>query len=371
MTLLSWRNSGLTLAAVIGACLAPTMGRAQSPAGIDIFYGAGVHAGNFKLAGWGSGTIATDTHDSYIGTESLNIKTQGFYQGGSIDLKNPVSLAPYLSNPNAYLQFTIKQPLFAQRSDNGGMMGMGGGMMGGYGGYGGRGGKMGGPGGMMGGPGGPGGMMGGPGGPGGPGGMMGGPGGPGGPGGMMGGRGGYGRGRGASNYQTQTATPLTSLRVQIVTTTGASFEELLPLKYAVSHNNWEVVSIPVNAIKGINGDAATIKAIRIFGNGPGSLLIGKISVAVDASPLSDAHMDEQVVAVKQFVRYSVSATAGTRPVKFSWDWDASDGIQEESTGRSVYHAYYLPGDYKVTVTATDPYTGRVLGHITFNVHVHN
>ncbi len=367
MTLLSWRKSSLAVAAVIGACLAPAASKAQSPSGIDIFYGAGVNAGLFRLAGWGSGTIAADTHDSYIGSESLNIKTQGYYQGGSIDLKNPVSLAPYLSNPNAYLQFTIKQPLFAQRS------GYGGGMMGGYGG----------PGGMMG-PGGPGGMMGGPGGMmgrGGPGGMMGrgGPGGmPGGPGGMMG-RGGaggmYGRrggyGAGAGNYQTKRATPLTSLRVQIVTTSGASYEELLPLKYAVSHNNWQVVSIPVDAIKGITPETSSVKVIRIFGNGPGSLLIGKISVAVDASPLSDTQMDEQVVATKQFVRYQATATAGTRPVKFSWDWDASDGIQSESTGRTVYHAYYLPGDYKVTVTASDPYTNRVLGHITFNVHVHN
>ncbi len=360
MTLLSWRKSSLAFAAVMGVCLAPATSSAQSPSGIDIFYGAGVHAGLFHLAGWGSGTIAADTHDSYIGSESLNIKTQGYYQGGSIDLKNPVSLAPYLSDPNAYLQFTIKQPLFAQRSGYGGM----GGMRGGYGGPGGMMGGYGGPGGMMG-PGGRGGMPGAPGGPGGPGGMMG----RGGPGGMFGRRGGYGAG--AGNYQTRKATPLTSLRVQVVTTSGASYEELLPLKYAVDHNNWQVVSIPVQAIKGMTPQTASVKVIRIFGNGPGSLLIGKISVAVDASPLSDKHMDEQVVATKQFVRYSATATAGTRPVKFSWDWDAADGIQAESSGRTVYHAYYLPGDYKVTVTASDPYTNRVLGHITFNVHVHN
>ncbi len=347
------RITGLAPAIALVCLMAPGRTPAQNLSGEDIFFGAGAGAGRFSLGGWGSGKIEVDHNQYYTGNESLRVNTQGYYQGAVIGLKYPVNLASYLSNPDAYLEFTVQLPDFTHRNGTGfGYPG---------GGYGGRGGFPGGPGGGF--PGGPGGGF-----PGGPGGGY-----PGAPtGGYPGG--GFGRpgvgGRQGSQSLTQQAPPLKNLRVQLVTTQGKVSEMLLPFKYAVQHNNWQVLSIPVTALKGISSSDATIQQIRVYGDGPGTVLVGKISVAIDSSPLSENTEDEKVVALNAVHSYTIQATAGSRPLEFSWDWDASDGIQQESVGRSVLHAYYKKGDYKVTVTAEDPYTKRILGHITFNVHVH-
>ncbi|TGC06946.1 hypothetical protein CUN85_12470 [Methanolobus halotolerans] len=40
-------------------------------------------------------------------------------------------------------------------------------------------------------------------------------------------------------------------------------------------------------------------------------------------------------------------------VSYSWDFDASNGIQEEATGEVVSHDFSVPGRFKVTMTVTD------------------
>ncbi|MDW7731753.1 MAG: right-handed parallel beta-helix repeat-containing protein [Methanolobus sp.] len=40
-------------------------------------------------------------------------------------------------------------------------------------------------------------------------------------------------------------------------------------------------------------------------------------------------------------------------VSYSWDFDASDGIQEEATGEVVSHEFLVPGRFEVTMTVTD------------------
>lgn len=362
------RYACLATLATAFALTAQVSGHAQSPSGFDIFTGFGISAGDFTLGDWGSGTATKDTNSSYTGSESIQINTQGYYQGASIQLKSPADLAPYLTTPDAYLQLTVQQPMFARNTNMGGGMGGFGGRGRGFGGPGGPGGFNGGGGpGGFGGPGGPGGF-GGAGGPGGPGGF-GGPGGPGGFGGP-GGPGGFGS-RGGNRGQNNVARPLQNLRVQLITTSGTSVEFLLPFKYAVDDNGWQKLSIPIPALTGLTASDSTVKEIRVFGNGPALLLLGKLSIVIDSSPLSSSTMDERVVAKGQMVTYRADVTAGNRPLKLSWDWDASDGIQDEGDGRVQRHAYYKDGEYVVTVTASDPYTNAVLGTVTFKVHVHN
>jgi PKD repeat protein len=41
------------------------------------------------------------------------------------------------------------------------------------------------------------------------------------------------------------------------------------------------------------------------------------------------------------------------PIRAVWDFDNSNGIQEEAAGTRVMNVYTQPGDYEATVTISD------------------
>jgi hypothetical protein len=350
-------RSTCALALGLGFMARPDFAAAQS--GMEIYSGEPMQTIGLTVSPWGSGTAEENTKTYYSGQASLKIVTQGYYQGANIAFHKPFDLSSYATNKNAILQFAllVVDPSATGTSGKGG------------------------PGGFPGGPGGPGGFPGGPGGsgfgaqsggappglggPGGRGGFPGGPGGglSGGPGNMM------GKG-GSGGMRTEQAKSLQHLRLLMITASGKPLEMVLPMSYAREDNQWKLFNIPVPAVPGLTADDAKIQEIRIFGDTSTTLYLGKISVVVDNTPLRVERIDEKVVGVKDTYRYTTSATAGATPLKYSWDWDASDGIQEESTGRSVKHTYYKPGDYTVTVTVSDAFGTKPPVTTTFQVHVH-
>jgi hypothetical protein len=150
---------------------------------------------------------------------------------------------------------------------------------------------------------------------------------------------------------------------------GRPTEFLLPLASAHDDNNWKLISIPVAAIPGISAGNAQIKEVDIFGDSPTPMYLGKISVVVDETPIRVDPIEEIVVPRNDRRRYTVRATGGSTPLKYSWDWDSSDGLQEEGVGRSVTHAYVRAGDYMATVTVSDLYGLKPPVKMNFKVHV--
>lgn len=412
--------AGLALAG--GMVWGPPAG-AQGGTRATIYPGLPVHDYGITLGSWGSGTAKEDKNLVYKeGLESLKVDTQGLYQGVRIGLSKPVDLGSFASDKNAYLQFVINLPTTQTSNPNqigpggfggkfGGIggppglpggRGVGGGLPGGRGGVGGPGGfapggfgpggQGGPPGGFPGGQGGfgppgfPGGGRGAGGFPGGgPGGRGGfGPGGqgapPGFPGGGPGGRGAGGAGRsgaggpnGNQQYaqrRAEPAKPIQNLRLQLVTTDNQTIAAMVPLSYAPMDGDWRMVDIPVSAIKGLPA-GAQIKEVRIFGDQPGTLNIGQIRVVDDPTPITiDTMPDAPAVPRNQSYRYTALAHAGSTPLKYTWDFGTTPGqTYEERVGRSVTYTYYKPGDYTVTVTASDLYGLKPPATTTFKVHV--
>jgi hypothetical protein len=359
---------GASFALALGSGFIARPAPAAAQSGMSIYSGEPMQVAGLTLSPWGSGNIEENTKTYYSGQASLKIVTQGFYQGADINFRKPFDLSSYATNKNAILQIAllVLDPSATGAGGRNGFPGRQGGFPGGGfpGGSGGSGAPpgLGGPGGRGGGfPGAPGGSGGFPGGQGG--GFPGGSGGfPGGPGGMMGGRGG--------TMRTEQAKSLQNLRLVMMTTTGKSLEMVLPISYAREDNDWKLFNIPVPAIPGLAAGDAKIQEIRLFGDTSTTMYLGKISVVVDNTPLRVERIDEKNVGAKETYRYNASATAGATPLKYTWDWDASDGIQEESVGRSVTHAYYKPGDYKVTLTVSDAFGTKPPVTTTFMVHVH-
>lgn len=346
-----------------------------------IFKGEKPADAGLVLSGWGSGDIRETGEAVYIGSTSLQVVTQSFYQGGRIALQQPVSLGNFASRPDAYLLFQVRLPggtgsLYTGGYGRGygmpgipGAPGMGGPGMGGLAGP--RGGRVGGAatgtgraagraGGMLGGMGGP--PVGGPGmgAPPGAGGVPGAPGAgtgrrTGGAAGGYPGMPGYGYGgyRGGYTPPTMTTRVMKQMRVVIVTTDGKQYEAVVPFEPPITdQEGWFPIGVALGAFKGLSPDAR-IKEIRVFGDAYGVFYVGEIRVATDPTPITGDAGEEQIVAANDLVRLEARASAGITPLKYSWDFDASDGIQEDAVGKVVTTRYRKPGEYTVTLTVTD------------------
>lgn len=375
------------LQTVLTTALAAVCLNASAQQELIIFKGDRSADAGLVLSGWGSGDVRESGEAVYIGSTSLQIVTQSFYQGGRLILQQPVSLGNFASNPAAYLVFQVRLPQGTGSLYTGGY-GRGYGMPGapgvpgmpGMGGLAGpRGGAVGGAatgagraggraGGMVGGMTGP--PMGGPG-MGAPPGLGGGvPGAPrtgttgrrtgaatGGMPGMPPGYGGYGYGgyRGGYTAPTLTTRVMKQMRVVVVTDDGKQYEAVAPFEPPLTdQEGWFPIGVALGAFKGLSPDAK-IKEIRVFGDAYGVFYVGEIRVATDSTPITGDAGEEQIVAANDLVRLEARASAGITPLKYSWDFDASDGIQEDAVGRVVTTRYRKPGEYIVTLTVTDIY----------------
>jgi hypothetical protein len=367
--------------AVVGVMVCLTASAQQE---IVLFKGDKPADAGLVLSGWGSGDVRESGEAVYIGSTSLQVVTQSFYQGGRIALQQPVSLGSFVDNPAAYLIFQVRLPrgtgsLYTGGYGRGygmpGMPGIPGGMgapeMGGLAGA--RGGRVGGAaagagraagrtGGMLGGITGP--PTGGPG-MGAPPGVGGVPGAPstgtgrraGGTAGGYPGVPGYGYGgyRGGYTAPTVTTRVMKQMRVVIVTTDGKQYEAVAPFEPPLTdQEGWFPIGIALGAFKGLPPDAK-VKEIRVFGDAYGVFYVGEIRVATDPTPITGDAGEEQIVAANDLVRLEARASAGITPLKYSWDFDASDGIQEDAVGKVVTTRYRKPGEYIVTLTVTDIY----------------
>jgi hypothetical protein len=293
------------------------------PQELLIYNGQPLSELKLQAGGWGSGTLFESKDIVYRGTSSLKLISLNYYEGGRLDFSTPLDLSSYLKNPFAFLRFRIfptTSPIVSTFPGAGGFM-PGGGALG-------AGGMFVAP------PGAPGGMAGGA--PGMPGGA------PGMPGGVQ-----FPGGAYPSVYQ------LKSFRIVLICEDGLLVSENFPFDMQmVMGERFYSVAIPFNSFKG-NGNGI-VKRMLIFTNSPQTIYIGQISVIVDDTPITVVVPSKSIAArVNTFVQFSALARAGVSSLRYTWDFDDSNGIQEESIGRAVLHSFTKTGTFNVTITVSD------------------
>lgn len=164
---------------------------------------------------------------------------------------------------------------------------------------------------------------------------------------------GYGAYRGGYTPPVTTTRVMRQMRVVVVTTDGKQYEAVAPFDPPITdQEGWFPLGVALGAFKGLSPNAQ-IREIRVFGDAYGVFYIGEIRIATDSTPISGDAGEEQIVAANDLVRLEARASAGITPLRFSWDFDARDGIQEDAVGRVVTTRYRRPGEYTVTLTVTD------------------
>ena len=130
-------------------------------------------------------------------------------------------------------------------------------------------------------------------------------------------------------------------------------------------DGWFETAIPIVSFKAANKkmDAYTLKEIQVFGDTTDTIDIGEIRTTVDDEPIAVEPLEQQTVAVNEVVTFEAKATAGISTLKYSWDFDSSDGSNDEdATGTVVDHVFRRPSrelpnndvePIVVTLTVTD------------------
>lgn len=308
------------------------------------------------LKSWGAGTASETDELAYEGGHSIRISTRNHFAGGIIQFGQAIPLAEKFGDKNNMLRITFR-PADATTVLGGGR-GPGGAGPGGFG---------------PGAPGGPGGKgSGGTAGAGGPGGGgLGGPGRAGGQGGRgeegaaAGGLGGPAGGQ--MGGATVAANKLQEIRVIVTTTDGKKSEAYIPVATSGSGDRgWKTVAVPLQSISGFDKTNKEIKEIAFAGDATTTFYIGDLRVVNDTTPITgEPNVRDLNLALGDYVNLAANGYGGSSILKYSWDFDDKDGIQEDAIGQSVRRQFRKPGTYTITLTIQDqfglkkPYTTTI------------
>ena len=171
----------------------------------------------------------------------------------------------------------------------------------------------------------------------------------------------------------QATAPFRDMRYLLVMADGSRHELVRPVELPPSQDpdSWSAVAFPLSAIgktltagKTLTGEGAKIKQIAIFGDRYAQFLIGEMDVITDETDITIAPIDDVNAFANSATPFVANAEGGASTLRYSWDFDASDGIQEDAVGRVVSHVFprSTPDNkgnstglktYKVTLTVSD------------------
>jgi hypothetical protein len=125
-------------------------------------------------------------------------------------------------------------------------------------------------------------------------------------------------------------------------------------------DNWLRVAVPLAKL-GLPEDITEfrLKRLVITTDGPGTattpatMFLGEAKLVEDDQPIKVDPIGSQTIALGDEVVLVGEATGGVSSLKYSWDWDARNGVQDETLDRIGRCTYTRGGDYTVTLTVSD------------------
>ncbi len=268
---------------------------------LEIYSGQSASAAGIKLGSWGSGSASDVSEKSYAGPASIKVVTQGLFKGGYIEFSEPIQLVPEELDKSEYLQFTLNYTAVTALTAGAGatytpLPGMAQAF-------------------------------------------------PGVP---------------QTDYmgeETSFRPKVTRIRLLLQDSQGVTIEVLQPVTtFRTDGSGWGKTSIPLAALKWpSNPKDFKLKRLVFCTDVPDTIYIGEIKIISDNTPITADAGEEQVVAARDIVTLRANAEGGASTLEYFWDFDKSDGIQEDAIGEIVTAQYNKRGEYTVTLTVKDYY----------------
>jgi hypothetical protein len=165
--------------------------------------------------------------------------------------------------------------------------------------------------------------------------------------------------------QQKAAASFERMRFVFLMADGSQYELVRPLDVPPSEDpdSYVPIHIPFAALKKaakkpLTGNAAKLASLVICGDKYEQFHIGELDVLTDETEISVAELEDQIAFADNEMTFVADAEGGASTLKFTWDWDASDQIQEDDMGRNVKHVFpaslFRGGAdlHKVVVTVT-------------------
>ena len=111
-----------------------------------------------------------------------------------------------------------------------------------------------------------------------------------------------------------------------------------------------------------------IESIGFSGDTTSTYYVGGLRILSDPTPITGeirSPHGEVNLALGDTVRFIGVGYGGATILRYTWDFDNSDGLQEDAIGQIVDHRFRKPGKLVVTLTIKDlyglkaPYTATV------------
>jgi hypothetical protein len=153
------------------------------------------------------------------------------------------------------------------------------------------------------------------------------------------------------------ASGIKTLRLVVGTSDGKKSEAYVSLANIMADaRGWRGIGIPLQAIRGFADTNKTVSSIALSADTVGTVYIGEIRTFNDTTPVyGETGVTELNLAIGDEYTFTASGSGGATPLRFMWDFDASDGIDVDSEGQTVKRRFRKAGEYTITLTVQDIY----------------
>jgi len=152
-------------------------------------------------------------------------------------------------------------------------------------------------------------------------------------------------------------TVLKTMRFIVTTSDGKKSEAYVPVNLnATGENGWLTVSVPLQSIAGFDRTNKDVKEIAFAGDATTTFYVGDIRVIGDSTPIQgEINQQSLNLGLGEEVTLSAYGFGGSSNLKYSWDFDSTDGLQVDAEGQSVKRRFRKAGTYTITLTISDFY----------------
>jgi hypothetical protein len=159
---------------------------------------------------------------------------------------------------------------------------------------------------------------------------------------------------GWSDVEPYTKPKAGKVRFVFVSDSGQTIEAVEPTAAIDPDDNWMRVAVPLAKFKSIAGITEfRMKQLLIFTDIPSTIYLGSMKLATDTTPIKVDPLDPRTIAIMDQQFFVATATGGVSSLKYSWDFDSSNGLQADSSDRIAKYVYKTGGEYTVTLTVGD------------------
>lgn len=256
-----------------------------------------------RLIPWGSGTIAETNEFIYDGTRSVRVSTRNFYQGGTIVFDSPRDMASLADDPGNLLMLTVQAPTLKLRMGNDEKSGEASTSKGDRSGLGDK------------------------------------------------------DVSELKRVEIYFKEQLSKIRCVISTSDGLKSEVYFDLLSATTDSKgWKTVGVPLRAISGLERTNKQITQLSFSGDTYSSFYLGEIKIKNDQTPIYvEPNVRELNLALGDTIELIGLGAAGSTMLRYTWDFDDSDGIQVDTEGQAILRRFMKAGSYTITLTAADYY----------------